>query len=381
LSQQFIDFQNDVTSADVALAVREGFDQSELLKRYTTAGMGTDQGKTGNLNTLGVLGRARAVALETIGTTTFRPPFTPLTFGAIAGADAGELFEPVRKTPVHPWHEKNGAVFEDVGQWKRPWYFPRSGESMRDAVNRECKAARAGIGILDASTLGKIDIQGADAAEFIDRIYCNNFRNLAIGRCRYGLMLRQDGMVFDDGVTARLGEQHYLMSTTTGGAARVLAWLEEWLQTEWPDLRVYCTSVTEQYAQVALSGPCSAELLGPLTDVKLDAMPFMSVREGRVAGIPARVFRISFSGAPGYEIAVPAGRGYELWTTLIGAGERFGITPYGTEAMHVLRAEKGFIVGHETDGSVTPIDLGAGCMLAREKPSASARCRAAIHCV
>ncbi len=357
--KQFVDFQNDVTAADIALAAREGYDQPELLKRYTTAGMGTDQGKTGNLNALAILATLRDLPIAAVGATTFRPPYMPLSFGAIAGADTGELFEPVRKTPMHAWHEKNGALFEDVGKWKRPWYYPRGGESMRAAVNRECKAARNSLGILDASTLGKIDIQGPDAAEFIDRIYCNSFRSLAIGRCRYGLMLRQDGMVFDDGVSARLGERHYLMSTTTGGAARVLAWLEEWLQTEWPQLKVYCTSVSEQYAQIALTGPRSTELLGPLTDVKLDTMPFMSVRVGRVAGIPARVFRISFSGAPGYEVAVPAGRGYELWTTLMGAGERFGITPYGTEAMHVLRAEKGFIiVGQETDGSVTPVDLG-----------------------
>jgi sarcosine oxidase subunit alpha len=366
--KQFVDFQNDVTAADIALAAREGYDEAELLKRYTTAGMGTDQGKTGNMNALAMLASLRDTSVASIGSTTFRPPYTPLGLGVIAGADSGELFEPVRKTPMHAWHERNGALFEDVGQWKRPWYYPQAGENMRAAVNRETRAARNAVGILDASTLGKIDIQGPDAAEFIDRIYCNNFRTLALGRCRYGIMLRQDGMVFDDGITARLGEHHYLMSTTTGGAARVLAWLEEWLQTEWPHLEVYCTSVTEHYAQIALSGPRSAELLGPLTDVKLETMPFMSVREGRVAGIAARVFRVSFSGAPGYEIALPAGRGYELWTTLMGAGERFGITPYGTEAMHVLRAEMGFIiVGQETDGSVTPIDLGLDRMVASSK--------------
>ena len=366
--KQFVDFQNDVTAADIALAAREGYDESELLKRYTTAGMGTDQGKTGNLNALAILAQLRAESVGALGATTFRPPYTPLGFGAIAGANAGALFEPVRRTPMHAWHEKNDAVFEDVGQWKRPRYYPRAGEAMQDAVNRECRAARNAVGMLDASTLGKIDIQGPDATELIERIYCNNFRNLATGRCRYGLMLRQDGMVLDDGITARLNEHHYLMSTTTGGAARVAAWLEEWLQTEWPQLKVYCTSVTEQYAQIALSGPRSLELLGPLTDVRPDTMPFMSVREGHVAGIAARVFRVSFSGALGYEIAAPAGRGYELWTTLLGAGERLGITPYGTEAMHVLRAEKGFIiVGQETDGTVTPIDLGLDRMVASSK--------------
>ena len=366
--KQFVDFQNDVTVADIALAAREGYDAAELLKRYTTAGMGTDQGKTANANTAALLAELRAQAPEVVAPTTFRPPYAPLGFGAIAGANAGTLFEPVRKTPIHAWHEKNGAVFEDVGQWKRPWYYRRAGETVQAAVNRECLAARNAIGILDVSTLGKIDIQGPDAQELIERIYCNSFRALAPGRCRYGLMLRQDGMVFDDGITARLAEHHYLMSTTTAGAARVLAWLEEWLQTEWPQLKVFCTSVTEHYAQIALSGPRSLELLAPLTDVKPESMPFMSVREGQVAGIAARVFRVSFSGALGFELAVPASRGYELWTTLIGAGERFGITPYGTEAMHVLRAEKGYIiVGQETDGTVTPIDLGMERMVSSAK--------------
>jgi len=366
--KQFVDFQSDVTLADIALAAREGYEGAEHLKRYTTTGMGVDQGKTGNLNAMAALAAVRGCAIAEVGVTTFRPPYMPLGFGAIAGADSGEMFDPVRKTPVHTWHESRGAVFEDVGLWKRAWYYPRNDESMRDAVDRECRAARASVGMLDASTLGKIDVQGKDAAEFLDRIYCNNVRTLAAGRCRYGLMLRQDGMVFDDGVIARLAEDRFLLSTTTGGAARVLGWLEEWLQTEWPQLDVYCTSVTEQYAQIALSGPASAELLAPLTTVQLDAMPFMSVREGQVAGISARVFRVSFTGALGYEVQVPASRGYELWTTLMGAGERFGITPYGTEAMHVLRAEKGFIiVGQETDGSVTPVDLGLERMLASGK--------------
>jgi len=367
-AKQFVDFQSDVTLADIALATREGYAGTEHLKRYTTAGMGVDQGKTGNVNTLAALAATRGCTPEEVGVTTFRPPYMPLGFGPIAGADRGELFEPIRNTPIHAWHADNGAAFEDVGQWKRAWYYPRGGESMRVAVDRECHAARAAVAMLDASTLGKIDVQGADAAEFLDRIYCNNVRTLSVGRCRYGLMLRQDGMVFDDGVIARLAEHRFLLSTTTGGAARVLSWLEEWLQTEWPQLNVYCTSVTEQYAQIALSGPASAELLTPLTTVKLDAMPFMSVREGQVAGIPARVFRVSFTGALGYEVQVPANRAYELWTTLLGAGQRFGITPYGTEAMHVLRAEKGFIiVGQETDGSVTPVDLGLERMLASGK--------------
>jgi sarcosine oxidase, subunit alpha len=366
--KQFVDFQSDVTIADVTLAAREGYDAIEHLKRYTTAGMGVDQGKTGNANVIALLADARSESIGAIGTTTFRPPYQPVSFGAIAGMDAGELFEPLRKTPMHEWHERRGALFEDVGQWKRAWYYPRADEDMHAAVQRECVAVRRGVGMLDAATLGKIDVQGPDAAEFLDRIYCNPVRSLAPGRCRYGLMLGQDGMVFDDGVIARLAEQHFVLTTTTGGAARVAAWLEEWLQTEWPSLRAYCTPVTEQYAQIALSGPHSADVLAPLCNVDIRAMPFMAVRTGEVAGIAARVFRLSFAGGLGYEIAVPAGRGYELWTTLMGAGERFGIAPYGTEAMHVLRAEKGFIiVGQETDGAVTPIDLGLDRLVASDK--------------
>ncbi len=370
----FVDFHTDVTVADIALAVQEGYDVPEHLKRYTTAGMGVDQGKTGSMNTLAALAELRSMPIGAFSTTTYRPPVAPLGFGVIAGANTGALFDPVRTTPIHAWHQRYRAVFEDFGQWRRARYYPRAGESMRAAVERECLAVRQGLGIFDASTLGKIDVQGRDATEFIARIYCTDMRRLAVGHCRYGLMLRQDGMVFDDGVVARLGEQHYVLTTTTGGAARVAAWLEDWLQTEWPGLEVYCTPVGEQYAQFVLAGPHCVEALTPLTDIKLPAMRYMTVREGTVAGIAARVFRISFSGALGYEIAVPAGRAYELWTTLIGAGERFGITPYGTEAMHVLRAEMGYIiVGQETDGSVTPIDLGFDRMLARDQRFIGAR--------
>jgi sarcosine oxidase subunit alpha len=366
--KQFVDFQSDVTAADVALAAREGYEAIEHLKRYTTAGMGVDQGKTGNANVVALLAEVRGEQPAAIGTTTYRPPYQPITFGAIAGMDAGPLFDPVRKTPLHEWHERHGARFEDVGQWKRAWYYPRDGEDMHAAVRRECLTVRGGVGLLDASTLGKIDVQGPDAAEFLDRIYCNRVSTLANGRCRYGIMLGQDGMVFDDGVIARLSERHFVVTTTTGGAARVLGWLEEWLQTEWPTLEVYCTSVTEHYAQIALSGPASAEVLAPLCSMDVRAMPAMAVRAAEVAGVAGRIFRLSFAGGPGYEIAVPAARGYELWTTLMGAGERFGIAPYGTEAMHVLRAEKGFIiVGQETDGSVTPYDLGFDRLVATGK--------------
>ena len=371
LDKHFVDFQNDVTAADVLLAAREGYRSVEHLKRYTTAGMGTDQGKTSNVNALAILSNALGGDLSATGTTTFRPPYTPATFGALAGRDVGELSDPVRTTPMHRWHVEQGARFEDVGQWKRPWYYPRAGESMHDAVGRECLAARNAVGILDASTLGRIDVQGPDAAELLDRIYTNAWKKLAVGRCRYGLMCTEDGMVFDDGVTLRLGEHRFLVHTTSGNAARVLAWMEEWLQTEWPGLDVYCNSVTEQYATASISGPLARRLLAELaTGIDLDgeAFPFMSWRDGYVAGLPARVARVSFTGEAGFEISVPSGYGLALWTALMQSGQPYGITPYGTEAMHVLRAEMGFIIaGQDTDGTVTPIDLGMERLVSTRK--------------
>ena len=371
-SKMFVDLQNDVTAGDIRLALGEGYRSIEHVKRYTTTGMGTDQGKTANVNALGIVAGITGQSIAEIGVTTFRPPYTPVTFGAVAGRNCGAMFDPVRRTPMHAWHETHGAVFEDVGQWKRPWYYPGAGEDMAAAVAREVKATRAGIGILDASTLGKIDIQGPDAAELLNRIYTNAWGRLAVGRCRYGLMLGEDGMVFDDGVTTRLGEHHYLMSTTSGGAARVLAWLEEWLQTEWPELEVYCTSVTEQWATIAISGPHSRKLLAELAegiDLAPAAFPHMSMRDARVRGVPARVFRISFTGELGFEIQVPASYGLEVWEACIEAGAKYGITPFGTEAMHVLRAEKGYIItGQDTDGTVTPHDLGMDWIVAQQKP-------------
>jgi sarcosine oxidase subunit alpha len=367
----FVDLQNDVTAADLALALREGYRSIEHVKRYTTTGMGTDQGKTGNVNALGIVAEITGQSIAELGVTTFRPPYTPVSFGAIVGRNAGALFDPVRRTPMHEWHAAQGAVFEPVGQWQRPWYYPQTGEDMHAAVAREALAARTTIGILDASTLGKIDLQGPDTAELLNRIYTNAWSKLAIGRCRYGLMLGEDGMVFDDGVTSRLGEHHYLMSTTTGGAARVLAWLEEWLQTEWPELKVFCTSVTEQWATVGMSGPKVRELIAELVpDLDLDpeAFPHMSVREADVLGVPARVFRISFTGELGYEIQIPASYGLALWQACIAAGQKYGITPFGTETMHVLRAEKGYIIaGQETDGTVTPEDLGMAWIIGKQK--------------
>jgi sarcosine oxidase subunit alpha len=370
-NKHFVDFQNDVTASDVDLAYREGYRSVEHLKRYTTMGMGTDQGKTSNVNALAILAEISNADIPTVGTTTFRPPYTPATFGALAGRDVGELADPVRMTPMHQWHLAHGAKFEDVGQWKRPWYYPKAGESMEQALSRECRATRGAIGILDASTLGKIDIQGPDAAEFLNRVYTNGWSKLAVGRCRYGLMCTEDGMVFDDGVTSRLSENHFLMTTTSGNAARVLAWLEEWLQTEWPELRVYCNSVTEQWTTAGIAGPLARKLLSELTsDIDLDpqSFPFMSWRQGTVADIPARVMRISFTGELSFEINVQSGYGLALWTTLMSAGAKYGITPFGTETMHILRAEKGFIIaGQETDGTVTPVDLGLDGMVSKHK--------------
>jgi len=368
----FVDFQNDVTASDVSLAAREGYQSVEHLKRYTTTGMGTDQGKTSNINALAILADALGNEIPAVGTTTFRMPYTPSNIGAIAGRDIGDLFDPVRLTRMDDWHRAHGATFEHVGQWMRAWYFPQDGETMQQAVNREVKAARTTAGLLDASTLGKIDIRGRDAAEFLNRLYTNAWSKLGIGKCRYGLMLKDDGMVMDDGVTTRIGENHFHMTTTTGGAAGVLDWMEEWLQTEWPDLEVYLTSVTEQWAVATLSGPNAGKILqdaGIDFDLSPAEFPFMSMKEGHIGGLAARIFRISFTGELSYEINVAARHGLALWTRLMAAGKAYGITPYGTEAMHVLRAEKGFIiVGQETDGSVTPHDLGMDWIVSKTKP-------------
>jgi sarcosine oxidase subunit alpha len=359
---KFVDFQNDTTAADIALAAREGYASIEHVKRYTALGLGTDQGKMGNINGMAILAECLGKTLAETGTTTFRPAYTPTSFGAFAGSELGELLDPIRTTPMHAWHERAGAPFENVGQWKRAWYYPRPGEDLHAAVARECRATRTSVGVLDYSTLGKIDIQGPDAAEFLDRVYTNSWKKLAVGRCRYGLMLGEDGMIFDDGVTTRLGDAHFLMTTTTGGAARVLAHLERWRQTEWPHLRVFMSSVTDQYATAAVAGPNSRKLLARLVagiDLSAAAFPFLSCREGRVAGIDARVMRVSFSGELSYEVMVPASHGLELWETIMDAGSTFDATAYGTETMHVLRADKGFIiVGQDTDGSMTPQDMG-----------------------
>jgi sarcosine oxidase subunit alpha len=289
----------------------------------------------------------------------------------MAGRNRGDLFDPIRVTAIHPWHIAHGAVFENVGQWKRPWYFPRQDEDVEASVERECRAAREGVGVMDASTLGKIDIQGPDAVEFLNRMYTNAFDTLKVGSCRYGLMCKVDGMVFDDGVVMHLGPDHWLATTTTGGAAAVLDWMEEWLQTEWTDLRVRLTSVTDHWSDVAVVGPRSREVIAtlfPKLAVDPQSFPFMAIREAETAGIPVRVHRITFSGELAYELWTPSWYGLALWEAVMAAGEPVGITPYGTEAMHVLRAEKGYIIcGQETDGSVTPQDLGMSWIVSKKK--------------
>ena len=368
----FVDFQNDVTAKDIKLAVREGFRSIEHVKRYTTTGMATDQGKTSNMNALGIAAGALGASLPQVGTTTFRPPYTPVTFNAFVGPNRGPLFDPARHTPIHDWAAANGAKFEDVGQWKRAWYFPRGAEGLHASVARECRAVREGVGIFDASTLGKIEVVGPDAAEFLNRLYVNAWSKLEPGRCRYGLMLNEAGFIIDDGVVARLAPDRFHVTTTTGGAARVLAHMEDYLQTEFPDLQVALTSITEQWAVIAVQGPRAREVVAALAeaiDLSSEAMPHMSLRMGRICGIPARLFRVSFTGEFGYEINVPADYGRAVWESAMAAGERFGIAPYGTEAMHVLRAEKGYIiVGQETDGTATPDDVGLGGMVSKLKP-------------
>lgn len=370
--KQFVDFQNDVTAAGIEVATREGFESIEHVKRYTAMGFGTDQGKLGNINGMAIAAKSLNQTIPETGTTIFRPNYTPITFGAIAGRHCKELFDPKRYTAMHNWHVENGAMFEDVGQWKRPWYFPHEGETMQEALNRECKATRDSVGILDASTLGKIDIQGKDAREFIGRVYTNAWAKLAVGKCRYGLMCGEDGMIFDDGVTSCLGENHFLMTTTTGGAPRVLEWLELYHQTEWPELEVYFNTVTDHWSTMTISGPNARKVLAKLTDdidLSKNAFKFMDWRQGTVAGVPSRVFRISFTGELSYEINVQANYGMQVWEAVMEAGAEFNITPYGTETMHILRAEKGFIIaGQDTDGSVHPYDINHGWCVVNKKP-------------
>ncbi len=367
----FVDWQHDVTTRDLALATREGFRSIEHVKRYTTTGMATDQGKTSNLNALAIVAEALRVPIPQVGLTSFRMPYTPTSFGSFAGTSRGDLFDPLRKTPIHSWAAANGAVFEPVGLWTRARYFPQRDEDMHAAVARECRAVRERCGIFDASTLGKIEVVGGGAAEFLNRLYINSWTYLGVGRSRYGILTRDDGFVYDDGVVARTAPDRFHVTTTTGGAPRVLAMMEDYRQTEWTDLEVWLTSTTEQWAVIAVQGPEARRVLETLVadvDIGAAALPHMAVVRGRICGVPMLLFRVSFTGELGFEVNVPADYGLAVWEAIHAAGRPFGMTPYGTEAMHVLRAEKGYIiVGQDTDGTMTPDDAGLSWAIGKAK--------------
>jgi heterotetrameric sarcosine oxidase alpha subunit len=367
--KRFVDIQDDVTADDIGLAAREGYRSVEHLKRYTTLGMGTDQGKTSNVNGLAIMAELRGEPIPAVGTTTFRPPYTPTTFGLLSGREVGKAFAATRRSAMHEWHAEHGAVFVEAGLWLRPRYYPRAGEDMRAASAREARHVREAVGLVDVTTLGKIDVQGSDAAEFLNRVYVNGWKTLPVGKARYGLMLREDGIAFDDGTTSRLGAHRYFMTTTTANAAKVLSHLEYYLQVVWPELKVQVSSVTEEWAAMALAGPKSRAVLAKLADIDVSdaALPFMGVRECRIVGVPARVFRISFSGELAYEINVPADWGRYVWEMVMAAGRTENIIAYGTEAMGTLRIEKGHPAGAELNGQTTAHDLGLGGMVSTRK--------------
>jgi methylglutamate dehydrogenase subunit C len=367
----FVDYQNDATSKDMPLAAREGYRDIELAKRYTTAGMATDQGKLGNVNAIAILAEATGRTIAQVGTTTFRPFYTPVSFGAFAGLSTGQHFQPVRKTPLHEWAEEYGAVFVETGLWMRSSWFPRAGEDWLTAASREVVSTRNGVGICDVSTLGKIDVQGADAGVFLDKLYCNTFSTLSVGKARYGLMLREDGIVFDDGTTSRLADDHFIMTTTTANAAKVMSHIEFCHQVLWPDFDVTYASVTEQWAQMAIAGPKSRATLQKIVDhvvLNTETVPYLAaVNITVLGGIEARLFRISFSGEHAYELAVPADFGSAVARALMMAGGEFGITPYGVEALSIMRIEKGHVAGGELNGTTTAGDLGLGKMMSTKK--------------
>ncbi|SCW74035.1 sarcosine oxidase subunit alpha [Rhizobium mongolense subsp. loessense] len=370
-AKAFIDFQHDVCAKDIRLAVREGMHSIEHIKRFTTNGMASDQGKLSNMHGLAIAAEMLGKEIPQVGLTTFRAPYTPVTYGTLISHSRGELFDPARKTPMHQWEEAHGAVFEDVGNWKRAWFYPRAGETMHQSVARECKTARDIAGVFDASTLGKIEVVGPDAAEFMNLMYTNAWDTLKPGKCRYGIMTREDGFVYDDGVVGRLADDRFHVTTTTGGAPRVLHHMEDYLQTEFPHLKVWLTSVTEQWAVIAVQGPKAREIVAPLVeglDISNEAFPHMSVGECKVCGVPARLFRVSFTGEVGFEINVPADFGQSVLEAVWANAEPLGACVYGTETMHVLRAEKGYIiVGQDTDGTVTPDDAGLSWAVSKKK--------------
>jgi heterotetrameric sarcosine oxidase alpha subunit len=369
----FVDLQNDVTVKDVLLAEREGYRSVEHVKRYTTLGMATDQGKTANVTALAILAEARGQSVPEVGTTRYRPPYVPVAIGALGGHARGKEFRPARLTPTHRWAERQGAVFVEAGPWYRAQYYPRTGETdWLDTVTREVLAVRGGVGFCDVSTLGKIDVQGPDAGAFLDRLYINTFSTLAVGKARYGLMLREDGFVLDDGTTARLAADRFIMTTTTANAVRVFQHMQFCHQVLWPELDVQMASCSDQWAQVSVAGPKARVVIAKLVDGGFDlsnaGFPYMAAAELRLmGGVPGRLFRLSFSGELAYEIAVPARYGEMLVERLMQAGAEFGITPYGTEALGAMRIEKGHIGGNEIDGRTTAADLGLGKMMSRKK--------------
>jgi len=368
--KRFVDFQNDVAVSDIELAVREGFRSIEHVKRYTTLGMATDQGKTSNLNGLQLVSNIEDKIIPEVGHTTFRPPYTPVTIGAIVGREVGKHYRPTRKSPMHEWHQKNNAVFVDAGLWLRPRYYKQGNETLLEAAKREATNVRNNIGICDVTSLGKIDIKGPDCAEFLNRIYTNAWMKLPVGKARYGVMLREDGIVFDDGTTTRISENHFHMTTTTAQAVNVLAHLEYYLQVVWPELAVNVLSTTEQWAGAALAGPNSRNLLNnlfPEIDVSNEAIPFMGYKEADLFGVPARIFRISFSGELAYEINVESGYGIFMWEKIMELGKEMNIEPYGTEALSTLRIEMGHVAGSEIDGRVIASDLSLEGMLSKKK--------------
>ena len=369
-AKMWLDYQNDVKVSDVQLAAQEGYESVEHAKRYTTLGMANDQGKLSNINGLAILSDALGQGIPQTGTTTFRPPYTPISMGSIAGEARGSLFQPIRRTPMHDWHEANGADWEPVGQWRRPYCYLRGDETQAQAVNREVANTRAHVGLLDASTLGKILVKGPDAGRFLDKMYTNMMSSLPVGKCRYGLMCSENGFLIDDGVVARIDDDTWLCHTTTGGAEHIHGHMEDWLQCEWWDWQVHTVNLTEQFAQIAVVGPKARQVLEGVGgfDVSKEALPFMTWAEGSLGSFPVRIYRISFSGELSYEISVPASKGMALWDRLHEAGKGLGMMPYGTECLHVLRAEKGFImIGDETDGTVIPQDLGLGWAISKKK--------------
>ncbi len=368
--KRFVDFQNDVAVSDIELAVREGFRSIEHVKRYTTLGMATDQGKTSNLNGLQLVSNVEKKIVPEVGHTTFRPPYNPVTIGAIVGREVGKNYRPTRKSPMHSWHEKNNAVFVDAGLWLRPRYYKQSNETLSDAAIREATNVRNNVGVCDVTSLGKIDIKGADSAEFLNRVYTNAWMKLPVGKSRYGVMLREDGIVFDDGTTTRISENHFHMTTTTAQAVNILAHLEYYLQVVWPELDVNVLSTTEQWAGAAIAGPNSRDLMGklfPSLDVSNEALPFMGFKEEDLFGVPARIFRISFSGELAYEINVESGYGIFMWEKIMELGKEMNIEPYGTEALSTLRIEMGHVAGSEIDGRVISSDLSLEGMLSKKK--------------